>query len=170
MEKAGSLQRLPEILRDLNIQRPFAVAAPGFPDSLSFEVFRAAVPKDKIASVFAETPETLTEDAVLSALDFYKATRSDGVIALGNGAVLGLAKLIALLAGHPPPVSRYAGAAGEKNVDKARCAPLIAIPLSANGAVENDIALVLAGGAMVSITATILGPDWTIEDVDLKTT
>ncbi len=51
--------------------------------------------------VFLGVPTNPTEEAVTAALEMYRAHGCDGVIALGGGSPIDLAKAVALLATHP---------------------------------------------------------------------
>ena len=60
------------------------------------------------AAIFDGTPTNPTEAAVLAALELYQAQGCDGVIGLGGGSPIDLAKGVALLATHPGPLAGYA--------------------------------------------------------------
>jgi alcohol dehydrogenase class IV len=98
---AGLLQRLTEALGDL----PFAV--------------------------FDATPSNPTEGAVMAAVDAYRAHRADGLIALGGGSPIDLAKGVAILATHPGRLADCATILGGSPKISATVAPLIAIPTTA---------------------------------------
>jgi alcohol dehydrogenase class IV len=74
----------------------------------------------------------VTENPLFSDVDqgaaLYAREACDGVVALGGGSVLDVAKLIALLAHNPGSIADYAGV---RNVAHVAGAPLVAIPTTA---------------------------------------
>ena len=90
---------------------------------------RAALGAGSVA-VFQETPTNPTEAAVAAALDLYRSSGCDGLIALGGGSSIDLAKAVALLATHEGPLARYAAIEG--GVGRiGPIAPVIAVPTTA---------------------------------------
>ena len=57
------------------------------------------------AVIFDQTPPNPTEDAAAAGLTAYQANNCDGIIGIGGGATLDLAKAIAVLCGDPAPLS-----------------------------------------------------------------
>lgn len=82
-------------------------------------------------AVFDGTPSNPTERAVQAATDVYRAHRADGLIALGGGSPIDLAKGVAILASHPGSLGEYATILGGSPKITANVAPLIAIPTTA---------------------------------------
>ncbi len=83
------------------------------------------------AAVFDGTPTNPTEEAVAAALALYRAEGCDGVIGLGGGSPIDLAKGVALLATHAGPLANYAAILGGIPKITAAIAPVIAIPTTA---------------------------------------
>lgn len=83
------------------------------------------------APVFEETPTNPTEEAVLAALALYRQHGCDGLVAIGGGSPIDLAKGVALLAGHPEPLESYAAILGGIPKVTPAVAPVIAIPTTA---------------------------------------
>jgi 4-hydroxybutyrate dehydrogenase len=81
--------------------------------------------------VFDRTPANPHEDAVLAAVDVYKAEGCDGLVAVGGGSSIDLAKGVALLATHEGPLAQYAAILGGLPKITSRMAPVIAIPTTA---------------------------------------
>jgi 4-hydroxybutyrate dehydrogenase len=78
--------------------------------------------------VFDQTPGNPTEDAVEAALAVYRDHGADGIVAVGGGSAIDLAKALAILATHPGPLAPYCTIDGGAGRITAACAPLIAIP------------------------------------------
>jgi alcohol dehydrogenase class IV len=78
--------------------------------------------------VFDETPENPTIAGVERAIAVYRRERCDGVVALGGGSVIDTAKAVAVLAGHPGPITHYLG---KPDTITHTVAPLIVLPTTA---------------------------------------
>lgn len=81
--------------------------------------------------VFSETPENPTEEATLACLARLRAENCDGLIAVGGGSPIDLAKGVALLASHPEPLSQYAVIDGGLARITPAVLPVIAVPTTA---------------------------------------
>jgi 4-hydroxybutyrate dehydrogenase len=78
-------------------------------------------------SIFDGTPENPTQQAVEEAVQQYKEQDCDGVVALGGGSSMDLAKAVALAVTHEGDLIDYT--AGLGGAEKIRdVAPLVAIP------------------------------------------
>src|SRR5690349_3575947 len=97
----GAVRLLPEELAALGVKRPLVVTDPGIRASGLLERVTALLPGG--IPVYAETPANPTETAVLAALEVYKAGGCDGLVALGGGSAMDLAKGVRVLATHPGP-------------------------------------------------------------------
>lgn len=82
-------------------------------------------------SVFDHTPSNPTEAAVRAATAQYQAEGCDGLIAVGGGSSIDLAKGVAIAATHPGPLKTYATIEGGSALITAAAAPLIAVPTTA---------------------------------------
>jgi alcohol dehydrogenase class IV len=78
--------------------------------------------------VFDETPSNPTEAMVLKAADMYRSEHCDGLIAVGGGSSIDLAKGVAIAATHPGTLTEYATIEGGSGKITEAAAPLIAIP------------------------------------------
>jgi 4-hydroxybutyrate dehydrogenase len=83
------------------------------------------------APVFDATPTNPTEAAVEAALALYRAEGCDGLVAVGGGSPVDLAKGVALLAAHPGPLAGYAAILGGVPRITASIAPVVAVPTTA---------------------------------------
>src|SRR5918992_2901587 len=104
----GTLKELPEDLAALGIKRPLIVTDKGIVAAGLVERLFDVLSGDNRRLVFDDVPTNPTEEAALAALEVYRGEDCDGIIALGGGSAIDLAKAVALLATHPGPLSQYA--------------------------------------------------------------
>jgi alcohol dehydrogenase class IV len=126
----GAVREIEEEIALLGIARPFIVTDAGVAKAgLVDEVLRGGnMPSH--TPVFVDTPENPTEEAVEAALAILKDAEADGIVAVGGGSAIDLAKGVALLATHPGPLEPYAAIRG--GVAKiGPVLPLIAVPTTA---------------------------------------
>ena len=95
---------------------------------------------------FLDVPPNPTEAAVGAALAIYRAERCDGVVAIGGGSPIDLAKGVALLATHGGALESYAMIYGGVAKITPAVAPLIAIPTTAGTGSEVGRAALLTLG------------------------
>ncbi|SAK49220.1 iron-containing alcohol dehydrogenase [Caballeronia glebae] len=93
--------------------------------------------------VFDDTPSNPTEAMVLAAAAQYKRERCDGLIAVGGGSSIDLAKGVAIAATHDEPLTTFATIEGGSGKITERAAPLIAVPTTSGTGSE------VARGAIV---------------------
>ena len=89
------------------------------------------IPDTMPITIFDGTPENPTEAAVLQALQVYRENECDGLIAVGGGSPMDLAKGVAILTAHKPPLKQYAAIFGGAKKISDKVAPVIAIPTTA---------------------------------------
>ncbi len=95
--------------------------------------------------VFDQTPPNPHEAAVRRAVEQYKKHYCDGLIAIGGGSSMDLAKGVAIAATHPGPLKTYATIeGGSLSISKAT-APVIAVPTTAGTGSE------VARGALITV-------------------
>ena len=82
-------------------------------------------------AVFDATPSNPTEAAVRAAVAVYQREVCDGLIAVGGGSSIDLAKGVAIAATHQGPLKTYATIEGGSPKISERVAPLIAVPTTA---------------------------------------
>ncbi|WP_442579841.1 iron-containing alcohol dehydrogenase [Mesorhizobium sp. ASY16-5R] len=130
----GELKSLPAALAELKIARPLLISDHGLAASGLVGSVTAMLPTG--APVFLDTPTNPPESAVQAALDVYRAGGCDGIVALGGGSPIDLAKGVALLATHEGPLEQYAAIYGGIERISAKVAPVIAIPTTAGTGAE----------------------------------
>jgi len=125
----GAIAHLAEDMAAAGITRPLLVTDKGVVAAGLAARITALLPPG--SPVFDDTPANPTDEAVMLALEVYRAGGCDGVVALGGGSPLDLAKGVALLATHAPPLRQYAFILGGLKLVRPDAAPLIAIPTTA---------------------------------------
>ena len=137
----GALAQLPKILKGLGVSRPFVVTDPGLKATGLLDKLLAAL-GDAPAGVFADTPANPTETAATKAAADYRACGADGLVALGGGSSMDLAKAVGLMATHDGPYERYGGTQrGTRFVNA--IPPLVAVPTTAGTGSEVSVGFVL---------------------------
>lgn len=164
----GAIKSLPTELAALGLRRPLLVTDAG--------VQRAGIAAQVLAhldpaavAVFADTPPNPTEEAVLDGVVAYGDAGCDGVIALGGGSPIDLAKGVALAATHEGPLEQYAAVRGGVGKVTDKVAPVIAIPTTAGtGSEVGRGALInLANGSKLALISPHLIPKRAICDPEL---
>ena len=95
--------------------------------------------------VFDQTPSNPTEAAVRLAVEMLKAQGCDGLVAIGGGSSMDLAKGVAIAATHPGPLKTYATIEGGSTLITKAVLPVIAVPTTAGTGSE------VARGAIVIV-------------------
>jgi len=138
----GALARLGDHMKRLGIERPMICTDNGIKAAGILDTVEAALPGGKSNAIYTDTPPNPTEDAVLEAVQIYKDAGCDGVIALGGGSSMDLAKGVALLATHDAPLAQY-GASERGSGKIGALAPLIAIPTTSGTGSEVSVGAVV---------------------------
>jgi hypothetical protein len=127
----GASALLAEVLAELSIARPFVVTDPGVRAAgIADEVVAAACAPGRV-TWFDRSPPNPTKAAVLEATEAFRAARCDGIVAIGGGSSIDLAKGVALLTTHPGPLIDYAAVHGGIERITSEVVRTIAIPTTA---------------------------------------
>ncbi|HEY0527001.1 MAG TPA: iron-containing alcohol dehydrogenase [Stellaceae bacterium] len=164
----GALRHLAREASEVGISRPLVVTDPGLARSgLLDRVLDALRPLE--AHVYAETPSNPTEDAVEAAARLYRESGADGVVAVGGGSSIDLAKGVALVATHAGPLEQYAAILGGVPLVTDAVAPVVAVPTTAGTGSEVGRAalLTLRDGRKLGFISPHLIPKRAICDPDL---
>lgn len=163
----GTLATLKDAMTEFGLKRPLLVADKGVVAAGIAAKALAFLPEG--TPVFVDTPPNPTESAVLAALAMYQAEGCDGLVALGGGSPIDLAKGVALLATHPVPLEQYAMIYGGLDRITSKVAPLIAIPTTAGTGAEVGRAalLTLDDGRKLGFISPYLIPKRAISDPEL---
>jgi 4-hydroxybutyrate dehydrogenase len=164
----GAVARTTETARSLNITRPLVVTDPGLASGpVVARVLEALAPLKPV--LYSGTPQNPTEEAAEQAAALYVQADCDGVVAVGGGSPIDLAKAAALLATHPGPIKQYALIHGGLQKITAKVAPVIAVPTTAGtGSEVGRAALItLRDGAKLGIIGPPMIPRAAICDPEL---
>tara|TARA_B100000676_G_scaffold310952_1_gene379130 strand:- start:6446 stop:7579 length:1134 start_codon:yes stop_codon:yes gene_type:complete len=115
----------------VGISRPLVVTDEGVARCGILDKVLEHIPDKMPVSIFDGTPENPTEEAVLRALHVYRENECDGLIAVGGGSPMDLAKGVAILTAHKQPLEQYAAIFGGAKKISEQVAPVIAIPTTA---------------------------------------
>ncbi len=163
----GLAAKLPDFCTELGLTRPLLVTDAGL---------TALGMTDRIAGVLGSRPEIYdgtppnpTEAAVMEALALYQEKQCDGVIALGGGSSMDLAKAVRLLAVHAPPLAQYAAVEGGVAKIKGPLPPMIALPTTAGTGSEvgRGAVIVMENGRKLGVVSPLMLPDLAVCDPEL---
>lgn len=165
----GEADAIGDDLAAQSITRPMIIADKGIVAAGLVAKVQAKAAALQSAPVFEDTPTNPTEGAVLAALDLYKAKGCDGLVAIGGGSPIDLAKGVALLAQHDGPLETYAAILGGIPKISAKVAPVIAVPTTAGtGSEVGRAALItLEDGRKLGFISPHLIPRAAVCDPDL---
>jgi alcohol dehydrogenase class IV len=164
---AGAIRLVGQECARLTITRPMVVTdqgvrAAGLLDRLTAHL-KEGVP------VYDGTQSNPTEASVIEATQLYKQHGCDGVIGLGGGSSIDLAKAVALAATHDGPLKSYAVIEGGIPKITAAMAPIIAIPTTAGTGSEvgRGAVIIMADGRKLTMISPHMIPKVAICDPEL---
>ncbi len=164
----GALNQLEKSLERLGVSRPMLVTDRGLVAAGAADKVRAAAGARPIAAVYDDTLSNPDEASVLAALVIYREAGCDGLVALGGGSPMDLAKAVALLATHEGPLERFgASVRGAKFIGKV--APIVAIPTTSGTGSEVSVGavVILENGRKETIVSPHLIPPVALCDPEL---
>lgn len=129
----GRLTELPDLCREHGITRPLLVTDAGMASlpiiAQTLTLLRAA---GLHATLFSDVQGNPVEANVNAGIKAYRAGGHDGLVGLGGGSALDVAKAIALMVGQSRPIWDFEDIGDHwKRADAAAIAPVIAIPSTA---------------------------------------
>jgi 4-hydroxybutyrate dehydrogenase len=128
----GALGRLPAELERLGVQVPLVVTDAGVVQAGLYAPLQKLLAEAGIEhALFAEVRPNPTEADCLAGAEAYRRAQADSIVALGGGSPIDAAKLIRLLATHPPPLSDYDDLVGGGDRIGPDLPPMVAIPTTA---------------------------------------
>ncbi len=151
-----------------NISRPLICTDRGVVAAGLLDRLRDAL-GDLPVAVYDGTPSNPTETAVMDAVQAYREHEADGLIALGGGSAIDLAKGVAIMATHAGLLADYATILGGSPRITANVAPLIAIPTTAGtgSEVARGAIIILDDGRKLGFHSWHLVPKTAICDPEL---
>jgi len=164
----GTLSLLKAECERVGIQKPLIVTDAGV---------RAAGVLDKALlalstmphAIFDQTPSNPTEAAVRAAVEVLRAHSCDGLIGVGGGSSLDLAKGVCIAATHPGSLKTYATIEGGSPKITDAVLPLIAVPTTAGtgSEVARGAIIILDDGRKVGFHSWHLMPKAALCDPEL---
>jgi len=164
----GAIKSLPTEMEALGIRRPLLVTDTGVQNAGIADKVLNHLDLNTVVT-FADTPPNPTEEAVREGATAYRDGGCDGVIALGGGSPIDLAKGVALAVTHEGPLEHYAAIHGGVGRITAKVAPVIAIPTTAGTGSEvgRGALLNLTNGSKLALISPHLFPKRAICDPEL---
>jgi 4-hydroxybutyrate dehydrogenase len=157
----GAAGLLGDVLAELGVSRPFVVTDPGV-RAIADGVVRCR------ATWFDRAPANPTEAAVLEATALFSSEACDGIVAIGGGSSIDLAKGVALMATHPEPLVDYAAVNGGIDRITAAVVPTVAVPTTAGtGSEVGRAAMLNVGGRKLDFISPHLFPARALCDPEL---
>ncbi|TKA61173.1 hypothetical protein B0A49_06592, partial [Cryomyces minteri] len=95
---SGSLQKLPDKIKRLNLSSPLLLSTPQQGDQAND---LKQILNGKIAGIFTEATMHTPTDVTDKALAYAKESRADSVVSIGGGSTIGLGKAISIRTGLP---------------------------------------------------------------------
>ena len=140
----GAVTLLPQECERAGMRKPLVVTDAGVRAAGVLDIALAALGALPRA-VFDQTASNPTEAGVRAALQVYLQHRCDGLVAVGGGSSIDLAKGVAIAATHEGPLKTYATIEGGSPRISERVVPLIAVPTTAGTGSE------VARGAIIIV-------------------
>jgi 4-hydroxybutyrate dehydrogenase len=125
----GARKLLPEHLSALRITKPLIVTDPGLKNTDVLTAIEAVLEESKVPfAEFSDVQANPYEADIDNAVKAYNAGSCDGVIGLGGGSPLDVAKVVPVLAINDGPLSRYDVSTGGNLQIKGPLPSVITIP------------------------------------------
>src|SRR5437763_14030785 len=128
----GAIQELANELKRAGASRPLLVTDKGILQAGLLRFVTPLLEQAGIkAQVFSEFEANPTDRDALRGIEAYRAAGADSVLGVGGGASLDMAKAIALLVNHGPPLDQYDDARGGDAKITGVVPPIIQVPTTA---------------------------------------
>jgi alcohol dehydrogenase class IV len=165
---AGVLADLKEVCHRLDITKPLIVTDRGVEAAGIIDRVKSALASASFA-VFNDTPPNPSETAVRAGVASLKDAGCDGVIAVGGGSSIDLAKAVAVSARHEGALRQFALIEGGMQNITAATLPIVAIPTTAGTGSEvgRGAIIILEDGRKVGILSPHVIPKVAICDPEL---
>lgn len=166
----GALKLLDAELQLLGMHRPLIVTDKGVIGAGLWAKVKEQLPGNMPITLYDGTPENPTEAAMREALKIYRDEGCDGIIAIGGGSPMDLAKAVALMATHPGnSLQTYAMVEGGAARITAKVAPIVAIPTTSGtgSEVSRGGIIIMDSGRKLAIGSPHLIPRLALIDPEL---
>lgn len=165
----GARKRLPQVMASARCTKPLFVTDRGVLAAGVFAQATEAQPPALTQALFSEVPPNPTEASAIAGAQAFHDFGCDGVVGIGGGAALDLAKAIAILATHSPPLWNYSNR-NPKELPLGVTPPLILLPTtSGTGSEVGRSAVIIFDNGIKAgvrcpaiVTAAICDPELTL--------
>ncbi|MBE7557468.1 iron-containing alcohol dehydrogenase [bacterium] len=128
----GATRQLPQALAEADVRKPLLVTDSGLVKTDAYAAVVAALKDGKVAhAVYAGVHPNPIEADVNEAAEAYRREGCDGVIGLGGGSALDVAKLVPVRVTHEGPLARYEAQHGGWEHIHGPLPPVVALPTTA---------------------------------------
>jgi 4-hydroxybutyrate dehydrogenase len=165
---AGTLVELKEVCDKLGITKPLIVTDKGVRAVGIVDKVTAALGHPDPA-VFDDTPPNPSESAVRAGVEALLRADCNGIVAVGGGSSIDLAKAVAVAARHDGPLRQFALIEGGALKITAATLPIVAVPTTAGTGSEvgRGAIIILDDGRKVGIISPHVIPKVAICDPEL---
>jgi alcohol dehydrogenase class IV len=167
--EVGAVKLVGQECKRLNIARPMIVTDKGVAAAGILARVTAHLPGGTDVPVYDGTQTNPTEASMREALALYQAHKCDGLIGLGGGSSMDLAKGVAIAATLGGPMAQYAMIEGGVARITPDIAPVIAIPTTSvtGSQVGRGAVLIMDDGRKLAMLSPYLIPKVAICDPEL---
>ncbi|PLV17821.1 iron-containing alcohol dehydrogenase [Pseudomonas guariconensis] len=168
--EVGAISLLPAECQRIGITRPLIVTDRGVRAAGIVDVALSKFTDPTVQlPIYDGTPPNPNENAVREAVAMFKECGCDGIIAIGGGSAIDLAKGVAVCAKHEGPLKSFAVIEGGLARITPATAPVIAVPTTAGTGSEvgRGAILILDDGRKVGVISPHVVPKSAICDPEL---
>lgn len=165
----GALSLLQQECERFGIKKPLVVTDMGIRNAGILDKVLGQLKDGAAVAVYDQTPPNPNENAVRGAVAMFREAGCDGIIAVGGGSSIDLAKGVAVCGTHEGPLKSFALIEGGLSNITAKTAPVIAIPTTAGTGSEvgRGAILILDDGRKVGVLSPFIVPKVAICDPEL---
>jgi 4-hydroxybutyrate dehydrogenase len=162
----GAIGLLAQQCERVGIRRPLVVTDRGVKAAGIIDTVLDALGPAATVALYEGTPPNPNEAAVREAVAVYRKGDCDGIVAVGGGSSIDLAKGVAVCATHDGPLQSFAVIEGGADRITSRTAPVIAVPTTAGTGSEvgRGAILILDDGRKVGVISPFVMPKVAICD------
>lgn len=156
----GAIGLLGQQCERVGIRRPLIVTDRGVRATGIIDTVLDALAHTGTVALYDGTPPNPNEAAVREAVAAYMTGGCDGIVAVGGGSSIDLAKGVAVCATHDGPLQSFAVIEGGLDRITSRTAPVIAVPTTAGTGSEvgRGAILILDDGRKVGVISPFVVP------------
>ena len=166
-----SRTQLPDSLKELGVEKPLLVTDPGLQKTETYTAVETVLEEHNVNYALSTEvrPNPLEEDVERSGA-IYKEHQCDGIIGLGGGSALDVAKAVAVRVAHEGDLAEFEAQAGGYEKITGPLAPIITIPTTSGTGSEVGRASVITSrslGRKIVIFSPLLMPKKALLDPEL---